>query len=96
VALFDASAPVKIIAAGGIQGCILVAQPGLDSPEKLKGKTLGTFQMDTLEGLPCHWMKRHGVAFKDVNVRYMGNTLEAVEAGALDMICTIERYGTCC
>jgi NitT/TauT family transport system substrate-binding protein len=35
VALFDASAPVKIIAAGGIQGCILVAQPGLDSPEKL-------------------------------------------------------------
>ena len=97
VALFDAGAPVKIIAGGGIQGCILVAQPGLDSPEKLKGKTLGTFQMDTLEVLPFDWMKKHGVNFKDINVRYMGTTPEAVEAfkaGALDMICTIEPYGT--
>jgi NitT/TauT family transport system substrate-binding protein len=97
VALFDAGAPVKIIAGGGIQGCVLVAQPGLDSPEKLKGKTLGTFQMDTLEVLPFDWMKKHGVNFKDINVRYMGTTPEAVEAfkaGALDMICTIEPYGT--
>ena len=61
IALFDAGAPVKIIAGGGIQGCVLVAQPGLDTPEKLKGKTLGTFQMDTLEVLPFDWMKRHGV-----------------------------------
>ena len=59
VALFDAGAPVKVIAGGGIQGCVLVAQPGLDSPEKLKGKTLGTFQMDTLEVLPYDWMKKH-------------------------------------
>jgi NitT/TauT family transport system substrate-binding protein len=97
VALFDAGAPVKIIAGGGIQGCVLVAQPGLDTPEKLKGKTLGTFQMDTLEVLPFDWMKKHGVDFKDINVRYMGNTPEAVEAfkaGALDLICTIEPYGT--
>jgi NitT/TauT family transport system substrate-binding protein len=37
------------------------------------------------------------VNFKDINVRYMGNTPEAVEAfkaGALDLICTIEPYGT--
>jgi NitT/TauT family transport system substrate-binding protein len=97
VALYDAGAPVKIIAGGGIQGCILVAQPGLDSPDKLKGKTLGTFQMDTLEVLPYDWFKKHGVDFKDINVRYMGNTPEAVEAfkaGALDLICTIEPYGT--
>jgi NitT/TauT family transport system substrate-binding protein len=97
VALYDAGAPVKIIAGGGIQGCVLVAQPGLDSPEKMKGKTLGTFQMDTLEVLPYDWFKRYGVSFKDINVRYMGNTPEAVEAfkaGALDMICTIEPYGT--
>jgi NitT/TauT family transport system substrate-binding protein len=97
VALYDAGAPVKVIAGGGIQGCVLVAQPGLDSPEKLKGKTLGTFQMDTLEVLPYDWMKKHGVAFKDINVRYMGNTPEAVEAfkaGALDLVCTIEPYGT--
>lgn len=97
IALYDKGAPVKLVAGGGIQGCILVAQPGLDTLEKLKGKTLGTFQMDTLEVLPYDWLKKHGVSFRDINVRYMGNTPEAVEAfkaGALDMICTIEPYGT--
>lgn len=97
IALYDAGAPVKIVAGGGIQGCILVAQPGLDSPAKLKGKTLGTFQLDTLEVLPYDWFKKNGVSFKDITVRYMGNTPEAVEAfraGAIDMICTVEPYGT--
>jgi NitT/TauT family transport system substrate-binding protein len=97
IALFNAGAPVKIIAGGGVEGCIIVSRPGLDSAEKLKGKTLGTFQLDTLEVLPYDWLKKHGVAFKDVNVRYMGSTPEAVEAfkaGALDWICTIEPYGT--
>ena len=97
VALHDAGAPVKLVAGGGIEGCVLIAQPGLDSPAKLRGKTLGTFQMDTLEVLPYDWLKQNKVSFKDINVRYMGNTPEAVEAfkaGALDMICTIEPYGT--
>lgn len=97
IALFDKGAHVKIVGGGGMQGCILVAQPGLETPDKLKGKTLGTFQMDTLEVLPYDWLKKHNVSFKDINVRYMGNTPEAVEAfkaGALDMICTIEPYGT--
>jgi NitT/TauT family transport system substrate-binding protein len=97
IALHDAGAPVTIVAGGGIQGVVLIAQPGLDTPEKLKGKTLGTFQMDTLEVLPYDWFKKHGVSFKDVTVRYMGNTPESVEAfkaGALDIICTIEPYGT--
>src|ERR1700681_62637 len=96
-ALFDASAPVKVVAGGGIEGCVIVSQPGLDSPEKLKGKTLGTFQLDTLEVMPYDFLKKHGVAFKDVKVRYMGNTPEAVEAfkaGALDWICTIEPYAS--
>src|ERR1700733_13787212 len=97
IALHDKGAPVKIVGGGGMQGCILVAQPGLDTPEKLKGKTLGTFQMDTLEVLPYDWLKKNGVDFKDITVRYMGNTPEAVEAfkaGALDIICTVEPYGT--
>jgi NitT/TauT family transport system substrate-binding protein len=97
IALFNAGAPVKIIAGGGVEGCTIVSQPGLDTADKLKGKTLGTFQLDTLEVLPYDWLKKHGVAFKDVNVRYMGSTPEAVEAfkaGALDWICTIEPYGT--
>jgi NitT/TauT family transport system substrate-binding protein len=97
MALYDAGAPVKIIAGGGIEGCVIVSRPGLDSAEKLKGKTLGTFQLDTLEVLPYDWLKKNGVSFKDVNVRYMGNTPEAVEAfkaGAIDWICTIEPYGS--
>jgi NitT/TauT family transport system substrate-binding protein len=97
IALWDAGAPVTIVAGGGIEGCVIVSQPGLDTPEKLKGKTLATFQLDTLEVLPYDWLKQHGVAFKDVTVRYMGSTPEAVEAfkaGAVDWICTIEPYGT--
>ena len=97
IGLYDKEAPVKIVAGGGIEGCVIVAQPGLDTAGKLKGKTLGTFQMDTLEVLPYGWLKKNGVKFSDITVRYMGNTPEAVEAfkaGALDMICTIEPYGT--
>lgn len=97
VALYDAGAPVKIVAGSGIEGCVIVSQPGLDSAEKLKGKTLGTFQLDTLEVMPYDYLKQNGVDFKEVDVRYMGNTPEAVEAfkaGALDWICTIEPYGS--
>lgn len=97
VALYDAGAPVKIVAGSGIEGCAIVSQPGLDSAEKLKNKTLGTFQLDTLEVMPYDYLKMNGVDFKDVNVRYMGNTPEAVEAfkaGALDWICTIEPYAS--
>jgi NitT/TauT family transport system substrate-binding protein len=97
MALFDAGAPVKIVAGGGIEGCVIVSQPGLDTPEKLKGKTLGTFQLDTLEVMPYDYLKKAGVSFKDIKVRYMGTTPEAVEAfkaGALDWICTIEPYAS--
>ena len=97
VALYDAGAPVKIVAGGGIQGCVLVAQPGLDTPEKLKGKTLGTFQMIRSKCCRTTGSKRTASRSRTSTVRYMGNTPEAVEAfkaGALDLICTIEPYGT--
>jgi NitT/TauT family transport system substrate-binding protein len=86
-----------VVAGGGIEGCVIVSQPGLDSAQKLKGKTLGTFQLDTLEVMPYDYLKKNGVSFKDVTVRYMGNTPEAVEAfkaGAIDWICTIEPYAS--
>ncbi|HLY57966.1 MAG TPA: ABC transporter substrate-binding protein [Stellaceae bacterium] len=97
MALYDQGAPVKIVGGGGIQGCLLLAGPGLDTPAKLKGRTLGTFQLDTLEVLPYDWLKTHGVNFKDITVRYMGSMPEAVEAfkaGAIDMFGAIEPYGT--
>ena len=97
MALYDAGAPVKIVAGGGVEGCAIVARPGLDTAEKLKGKTLGTFQLDTLEVMPYDYLKKNKISFKDVKVRYMGNTPEAVEAfkaGAIDWICTIEPYAS--
>ena len=97
MALYDAGAPVKIVAGGGVQGVYIVAQPGLDTPAKLKGKTLGTFQNDTLEVLPYDWLKKNGVSYKDVTVRYMdsmGDMVAAFKAGAIDIASTIEPYGS--
>jgi len=62
MALYDKGAPVKIVAGGGVEGCAIVARPGLDTPQKLKGKTLGTFQMDTLEVMPYDYLKKHGIS----------------------------------
>src|SRR5260370_32062485 len=39
MALFDAGAPVKVVAGGGIEGCVVVSQPGLHTPQNLKDKT---------------------------------------------------------
>jgi NitT/TauT family transport system substrate-binding protein len=97
MALYDAGAPVKIVAGGGVQGVYIVAQPGLDAPAKLKGKTLGTFQNNTLEVLPYDWMKKHGVPYKDITVRYMdsiGDMVAAFKAGSIDIASTIEPYGS--
>ncbi|MGA2287928.1 ABC transporter substrate-binding protein [Bradyrhizobium sp.] len=97
MALYDAGAPVKIVAGGGVQGVYIVAQPGLDTPAKLKGKTLGTFQNNTLEVLPYDWLKKNGVAYKDVTVRYMdsiGDMVAAYKAGSIDIASTIEPYGS--
>ncbi len=97
MALYDAGAPVKIVAGGGVQGVFIVAQPGLDSPAKLKGKTLGTFQNDTLEVLPYDWLKKNGVSYKDITVRYMDSMADMVaafKAGSVDIASTIEPYGS--
>jgi NitT/TauT family transport system substrate-binding protein len=97
LALYDAGAPVKIVAGGGVQGVYVIAQPGLDTPAKLKNKTLGTFQNNTLEVLPYDWMKKNGVAYQDVTVRYMDSIADMVaafKAGAIDIASTIEPYGS--
>ena len=97
LALYDAGAPVKIVAGGGVQGVYIVAQPGLDTPAKLKNKTLGTFQNNTLEVLPYDWMKKNGVAYRNVTVRYMdsiGDMMGAFKAGSIDIATTIEPYGS--
>jgi NitT/TauT family transport system substrate-binding protein len=95
--LFDAGAPVTIVAGGGVQGCVVVAQPGITSAEQLRGKTLGTFQADTLEVLPYDYLKQSGMSFADVQVKYFGTSPELAQAfigGAIDSMCHIEPYAT--
>ena len=38
IALFDAGAPVKVVAGGGVEGCVIVSQPGLDSPRSSRAR----------------------------------------------------------
>jgi NitT/TauT family transport system substrate-binding protein len=95
--LRDAGAQVTIVAGGGIQGCVVVAQPGITSAQDLRGKTLGTFQADTLEMLPYDYLKKAGLSFKDVQVRYFGTSPELAQAfisGSIDSMCHIEPYAT--
>ena len=97
--LYDAGAPVKIVAGGGSQGCIIVAAEGIKSAADLKGKTFGTFQADTLEVLPYDYLKKAGLSFKDVQIKYLDTSPELAQAfiaGALDAICHIEPYATQC
>ncbi|UDL95999.1 ABC transporter substrate-binding protein [Lichenihabitans sp. PAMC28606] len=95
--LYDAGAPVKIVAGSGVQGCVIVAQEGINKAEDLRGKTIGTFQADTLEMLPLDYLKKAGMSFKDVKVRYFGTSPELATAfigGSIDAMCHIEPYAT--
>ncbi|WP_199254241.1 ABC transporter substrate-binding protein [Mycolicibacterium mengxianglii] len=95
--LYDAGAPVTIVAGGGVEGCSIVAQPGINSAADMAGKTLGTFQADTLEMLPYDYLKKAGLSFGDVQVRYFGTSPELAQAfisGSVDSICHIEPYAT--
>lgn len=97
--LTDKGAPVKIVAGGGIQGCVVMGQAGITSAADMKGKSLGTFQADTLEMLPYDYLKKAGLSFKDVDVRYFGTSPELAQAfmaGSIDTICHIEPYATQC
>ncbi|MFE1597267.1 ABC transporter substrate-binding protein [Methylobacterium sp. ID0610] len=97
--LYDAGAPVKIVAGGGVEGCIIVAREGIASAADLKGKTFGTFQADTLEVLPYDYLKKAGMSFRDVEVKYLDTSPELAQAfmaGALDAICHIEPYASQC
>jgi NitT/TauT family transport system substrate-binding protein len=95
--LYDAGAPVKIVSGSGAQGCVIVSQAGINNAEDLRGKTIGTFQADTLEMLPLDYLKKAGMSFKDVKVRYFGTSPELAQAfigGSIDAMCHIEPYAT--
>jgi NitT/TauT family transport system substrate-binding protein len=99
ITLVDAGAPVKLVAGAGVEGCLLIAKEGIKTAADLKGKTIGTFQADTLEVLPYDVLKKAGLSFKDVKVRYFNTSPELAMAfinGAIDAVCHIEPYATQC
>lgn len=99
ITLVDAGAPVRIVAGAGVEGCIFVGAEGINSAEDLKGKTIGTFQADTLEVLPYDYLTKAGMSFADVDVKYFNTSPELAAAfinGAIDAVCHIEPYATQC
>lgn len=97
--LVDAGAPVKMVAGAGVEGCILIGKEGIKSAADLKGKTIGTFQADTLEVLPYDYLKKAGLSFKDVKMAYFNTSPELAAAfinGGIDAVCHIEPYATQC
>ena len=99
ITLVDAGAPVQIVAGAGVEGCILIGSEGISSPADLKGKTIGTFQADTLEVLPYDYMTSAGMAFADAEIKYFNSSPELAAAfinGAIDAVSHIEPYATQC
>ena len=87
--LVDQGAPVKLVAGAGVEGCIFIGGEGIEEPADLKGKTIGTFQADTLEVLPYDYLTRAGMSFADVDVKYFNSSPELAAAfinGAIDSV----------
>lgn len=99
ITLVDQGAPVKLVAGAGAEGCIFIGGEGISKPEDLKGKTIGTFQADTLEVLPYDYLTKAGMSFADVDVKYFNTSPELAAAfinGAIDAVSHIEPYATQC
>ena len=97
ITLYDAGAPVKIVAGGGVEGCMIIGKEGMKTAADMRGKTLGTFQADTLEVLPYDFLKQAGMTFQDIDVRYFNTSPEMAQAfigGAIDSMCHIEPYAS--
>jgi NitT/TauT family transport system substrate-binding protein len=93
--LTDKGAKLKVVAGGGAQGLTLIAQKGIESAADLKGKSMGTFQADTLEVVPYNYLKKAGMSFGDIDARYFGTPQELAEgflSGALDSVCMTEPH----
>ncbi len=97
--LVDVGAPVQLVAGAGVEGCILIGSEGISSAQDLKGKSLGTFQADTLEVLPYDYMSSAGIPFADADIKYFNSSPELAAAflnGAIDSVCHIQPYAMQC
>ena len=99
ITLVDAGAPVQFVAGAWVEGCILIGSEGISTAADLKGKTIGTFQADTLEVLPYDYMTSAGMAFADAEIKYFNTSPDLAAAfinGAIDAVSHIEPYATQC
>jgi NitT/TauT family transport system substrate-binding protein len=99
ITLVDQGAPVQMVAGAGVEGCILVGSEGINTPADMAGKTIGTFQADTLEVLTYDYMTQADMAFSDARMAYFNTSPEMAAAfinGAIDAVCHIEPYATQC
>tara|TARA_B100000085_G_scaffold217732_1_gene202314 strand:- start:2386 stop:3444 length:1059 start_codon:yes stop_codon:yes gene_type:complete len=97
--LVDAGAPVQLVAGAGVEGCILIGSEGITNAEDLRGKSLGTFQADTLEVLPYDYMTNAGIPFADADIKYFNSSPELAAAfinGAIDAVSHIQPYALQC
>jgi NitT/TauT family transport system substrate-binding protein len=87
----------QVVAGSGLRGLIVVAKPEIKTFDDLKGKKFGTFQADTLEMLAYDYLKKNKLTYKDVEMVYFGDNVEALNAflvGQVDAVTLIEPYAT--
>lgn len=90
-------APIVIVGGAGVEGLHVIAGPGIESAEDLKGKTVGTFQADTLEILGYDYLKEAGLSFRDVDIKYFQGNADLTQAfvgGSLDAATSVVPFST--
>src|SRR3982074_3807731 len=58
MAMCDSGSPVKVVAGGGIEGCVIVSQPGRRSQRNQAGELLPRLDVATLEVMPYDYLKK--------------------------------------
>ncbi len=94
---WDNDAPIVIVGGAGVEGLHLIAGPGIKSAEDLRGKTVGSFQADTLEILAYDYLKKAGMSFEDVKIKYFQGNADLTQAfvgGSLDAASSVVPFST--
>lgn len=94
---FANGAPVRVVAGSGINGLYIMGAKDIKSAEGLRGRSIGTFQADTLEMLLFSYLEKNGLTYKDVKIVYFTDAFElvnAMAAGRVDAMTHVEPYAT--
>lgn len=89
--------PLIIFGGSGLMGIAILAQPSTTDISALAGRAIGTFRGDPLEVLLHDALKAAGLAFNDVEIVYLDDFAEALQAFAeqrLSAITLAEPHAT--